>query len=1093
MSMVGLPSIFVHFKPAGVLPVAMLLLLLGIPAGCVLAADMPANQSRTADLDTPAAFVLNRNVAFDAGALVLEAGAVEGLAASTAVKAPQLATHLGIAWSGEGALGLAARTSLDGVAWSNWIDVVPDEHMTDHETNTHYGRLISVSGGYRYVQYSAGLARTEADSLSPRLESLLFSFIQAGTSTTRVSEQRVTDQPAMLSRTEWGCPDGEVSSSNPNPTYTDVTHLIVHHTATSNTAQDWAAEVRAIWSYHVQTRGWADIGYNFLVDPNGTIYVGRAGGDNVQGAHFTCQNGGTQGVSLLGNFTDVAPTREALNGLEDLLAWLASRENLDPAATTWHEGTQLDLGTISGHRDGNPSTTGCTVTACPGDTFYPLLPDVRVNVEKLIAAAQVPDPVIRDQQSEIVARFTSNSAEAEDCWGVFEINGHVLGNLHTAGNGCRLYRFEESGNRVMLADINTAPSKEKYGNPQSSAAWPGPPFKGWHYFEGTSSSNGFWRTDGISVETVLDDEDWPRGGVVTGRGQMAGRLYFTVESAGGAPYFFSTDGQDYRSEPIFAPREDKNALLVGSFFKALLFVGSDEAHGEEPRRFDGSDYLLLADIASGARDSNPDHFLMLDDHWLFVAQKPDQAHAFFKTDGDTVTEVRSSDTWVADLDHDDPVLKSAGALYLAGNPPSTATDTLFDPTMVLWLDGQHVNAYDLGNAEDDPEMVSMAALGDQALVMAENRVFRLGKTSAEELPYHVPAEQAGSSFGFIGSNPYYSRAYVLETNGEYLSQVWAWSEKELGLLMAGDANPVTRADHFVHVGEDIWFYGEDAINGRALRRIPGAANEPVPWMSAMTGAWYDPATSGQGFVLHPIDNSRSVISFYGYENDGTQLWLLGTAERPIEVGVESEITLYISSGGNFGNFLPIDVETVPWGTLRITFQSCRNATALLEGNHGQQTLEMVRLAGLAGLECKAPTPPLPQLSGVTGTWYDPDTSGQGLVLHAIDENRILVSFYGYREDSSRLWLLDVYEGEPAFGKPLTLDLTQAVGGRFGPFDPLDIQRGPWGTMTIEFRDCETARATLEGIDGQQTLELVKLAGLDGTGRACPPSSSGAAD
>ena len=1082
------PEMRVHFKPAGMLSAALLLLLLAVPAAEGLAATVTSNQSHAAELDTPAAFVLTRNVSIDAGALVLETGAPDGLAASAAIEAPRLATHLGIAWSGEGALGLAARTSLDGVTWSDWIDVVADEHMTDHETNTRYSRLISVFKGYRYLQYSAGLARTETDSTSPRLESLVFSFIHAGATPAPAPgpESVVTDRPAMLSRTDWGCPDGEISVSNPNPTYTDVTHLIVHHTATSNDARDWAAEVRAIWSYHVQTRGWADIGYNFLVDPEGSIYVGRAGGDNVQGAHFSCQNGGTQGISLLGNFTDVAPTRKALDRLEDLLAWLASREGLGPAAVTWHEGTQLNLDTISGHRDGNSSTTGCTVTACPGDAFYPLLPEVRVNVEALIAEAQVPEPVIRDQQTEVVAKFTGNSAEAEDCWGVFEINGHVLGNLHTAGNGCRLYRFDESGDRVMLADINTAPSKEKYGKNRPAPAWPGTPFNGWSYFEGASSSNGFWRTDGISVETVVDDEDWPRGGVVTGRGQMNGRLYFTVESASGELYFFSTDGQGYRLEPAFAPHEGKKAVLAGSFFKTLLFVGSDEAQGEEPRLFDGSDYSLLADIMPGAGDSDPEHFLMLDDRWLFVAQKSDQTHAFFRTEGRTVTEIPSVDSWIADWDQDDPVLKSAGAWYMARN------DT-FSPTSVLRLDAQNAGSYDLGNASGDPEGVSMAALGDEALVMAENRLFRLGETSAKEVPYYFPTDQSGSVFEFVASSPYFLHAYLEETNGDQYSRVWAWSEEELGLLLAGEANPVTRADHFVPIGEDIWFYGEDAVHGRALRRISEAAHKPTPWMAAITGAWYDPATSGQGLVLHPIDTTRSVVSFYGYENDGTQLWLLGTAEAPIEVGVESEVTLHVSSGGNFGSFRPTDVETVPWGTLRITFQDCRSARAVLEGDHGAQTLEMERLAGLAGLECKAQTPPLPRLSGVTGTWYDPATSGQGLVLHAIDENRILVSFYGYRDDSSRLWLLDVYEGEPAFGKELTLNLTRAVGGRFGPFDPLDVERSTWGTMTIEFQDCGTARATLDGADGQQTLELVKLAGLDGSGRACPPSAAGTED
>ena len=44
------------------------------------------------------------------------------------------------------------------------------------------------------------------------------------------------------------------------------------------------------------------------------------------------------------------------------------------------------------------------------------------------------------------------------------------------------------------------------------------------------------------------------------------------------------------------------------------------------------------------------------------------------------------------------------------------------------------------------------------------------------------------------------------------------------LLLAGEATPVTRADHFVPIGEDIWFYGEDAVHGRAAP--PGHVRHP---------------------------------------------------------------------------------------------------------------------------------------------------------------------------------------------------------------------------------------------------------------------------
>ena len=121
-------------------------------------------------------------------------------------------------------------------------------------------------------------------------------------------------KPAVVSRTSWGCPDGQGSGWTPQ--YTTVTHLIVHHSATANTSSDWAATVRSIWNFHTNDRGWGDVGYNYLIDPNGVIYEGRAGGDNVIGAHFSCQNGGTMGVCMLGTFTSVSPTAAALSSLQ---------------------------------------------------------------------------------------------------------------------------------------------------------------------------------------------------------------------------------------------------------------------------------------------------------------------------------------------------------------------------------------------------------------------------------------------------------------------------------------------------------------------------------------------------------------------------------------------------------------------------------------------------------------------------------------------------------------------------------------------------------------------------------------------------------
>ncbi len=181
----------------------------------------------------------------------------------------------------------------------------------------------------------------------------------------------------IVSRTQWGCPDGQ--SYRGTPAYTTVTHVIVHHTAGSNALTDWAAEVRSIWYYHTASNGWDDVGYHWLIDPNGVIYEGRAGGDGVLGAHFSCRNSNTAGIALLGTFSSVSPTEAALASLTRLTGEVAARWDIDPAAFVFHAPSKLNLQTVSGHRDGNTGDT-CTVTECPGDRLYAYLPVLRTSL-----------------------------------------------------------------------------------------------------------------------------------------------------------------------------------------------------------------------------------------------------------------------------------------------------------------------------------------------------------------------------------------------------------------------------------------------------------------------------------------------------------------------------------------------------------------------------------------------------------------------------------------------------------------------------------------------------------------------------------------
>ncbi len=179
--------------------------------------------------------------------------------------------------------------------------------------------------------------------------------------------------PILVDRSQW-CPDGSCLP-HPSPEPVFPSHLIIHHSAGSNSSSDWAAVVRSIWNFHVNGNGWSDIGYNWLVDPNGEVYIGR--GDNILGAHYCGKNSNTLGTCVMGDFTNVEPTIAAISSLSDLYAWKACAEEIDPLGSSFHPASGGVIPNVSGHRQ------SCN-TSCPGDAFFPMLPQVREQIAGVI-------------------------------------------------------------------------------------------------------------------------------------------------------------------------------------------------------------------------------------------------------------------------------------------------------------------------------------------------------------------------------------------------------------------------------------------------------------------------------------------------------------------------------------------------------------------------------------------------------------------------------------------------------------------------------------------------------------------------------------
>uniref|UniRef100_UPI0035B21E17 golvesin C-terminal-like domain-containing protein n=1 Tax=Promineifilum sp. TaxID=2664178 RepID=UPI0035B21E17 len=161
--------------------------------------------------------------------------------------------------------------------------------------------------------------------------------------------------------------------------YHPVSHLIVHHTVSNNGITDWPATVRAIWNFHTYSRGWGDVGYNYLIDPNGVIYEGHYGGDNVVGTHAAGANKGSMAASLLGTFTaapsGIKPPPAMLNAAVELLAWKADQRGINVFdASRTLPNISWGLPHLMGHRDVYGTTE------CPGDQAHLLIPWLRNEI-----------------------------------------------------------------------------------------------------------------------------------------------------------------------------------------------------------------------------------------------------------------------------------------------------------------------------------------------------------------------------------------------------------------------------------------------------------------------------------------------------------------------------------------------------------------------------------------------------------------------------------------------------------------------------------------------------------------------------------------
>ncbi|XP_025095508.1 peptidoglycan-recognition protein SC2-like [Pomacea canaliculata] len=165
------------------------------------------------------------------------------------------------------------------------------------------------------------------------------------------SSVQLSGCPHIVTRAEWGAraPKNHIGNMAALPIY-----VFVHH-GDGGECFDRAsciAKVKAYQNYHMDTHGWPDIGYNFVVGEDGNAYEAR--GWSEIGAHTLGYNNNGIAICVIGNFNNHVPNDAALATVKQLIQCGLANGKINPNYT------------LKGHRDVGS-------TDCPGTALYNLI------------------------------------------------------------------------------------------------------------------------------------------------------------------------------------------------------------------------------------------------------------------------------------------------------------------------------------------------------------------------------------------------------------------------------------------------------------------------------------------------------------------------------------------------------------------------------------------------------------------------------------------------------------------------------------------------------------------------------------------------
>lgn len=282
-------------------------------------------------------------------------------------------------------------------------------------------------------------------------------------------------------------------------------------------------------------------------------------------------------------------------------------------------------------------------------------------------------------------------------------------------------------------------------------------------------------------------------------------------------------------------------------------------------------------------------------------------------------------------------------------------------------------------------------------------------------------------------------------------------------------------------GRDSWTYQGVGTAGSATTvrtATVSIANADGTWsplvdanQHGLTGSWYEPATSGQGFEveiypdLSGTGNGLAQLSWFTFDTAAgaadRQRWY--TASGAVLSGRDSiDLTIYRNTGGNFDAGPITSAETV--GSATLSFDSCTSGQLDYRFTDGSARAGSIPLTRITqAVTCAAAgSPPVNSDFAFSGNWYDPATSGQGITVEVNpDSSTLFFAWYTYADQGAALgasgqrW----YTGQAGYvagARAIAVTLYETTGGMFDRSVNPPPSTIPVGAGTLTLLDCTKA-------------------------------------